>query len=295
MTALVTRARGAVPIEAQRRVRAFAAGSGRLTSAWRMRPSFLIIGAQRCGTTSLYKSLAQHPAVLPAVLHKGVHYFDTAYDRGFGWYRGHFPLNATARRVAHRVGSEPITGESSPYYMFHPLAAQRIASDLPDVRLVALLRDPVERAYSAYTHERARGFEAEPSFARALELEPERLAGEEERLRADPHYVSHHHQHNAYLTRGRYAEQLERVAGLVGRDRLHVIDSGDFFTAPADTFDAAIHFLGLPSWRPDTFEQRNARPRTGLDTALRARLDAHFAPYDDALTTWLGHPPSWRR
>ena len=74
-----------------------------------------------------------------------------------------------------------------------------------------------------------------------------------------------------------------------------MIDSGDFFTAPEDTFDAVIDFLGLPRWRPDTFEQRNARPRSDLDPALRARLDEHFAPYDEALTAWLGHPPSWRR
>ena len=135
MTDLVARARGAVPIEAQRRIRAIAARSGRLTASWRMQPRFLIIGAQRCGTTSLYTSLTAHPAVLPAVLHKGVHYFDTAYGRGPAWYRAHFPLQLTADRVERRTGSAPITGESSPYYLFHPLAGERIARDLPEVRL----------------------------------------------------------------------------------------------------------------------------------------------------------------
>jgi hypothetical protein len=271
-----------------------AAGSGRLTSSWRMLPGFLIIGAQRCGTTSLYTSLTAHPAVLRAVLHKGVHYFDTAYDRGLGWYRAHFPLEATARRVERRVGTAPLTGESSPYYLFHPVAGERIARDLPGVRLLALVRDPVERAYSAYTHERARGFETE-TFERALELEPERLAGTEELLRADPSAVSHHHQHNAYVARGRYAEQLERMAGLVGRDRIHVIDSGDFFTAPEAAYDAVIDFLRLPRWRPAKFEQRNARPRSDLEPELRARLEQYFEPHDDRLAAWLGRTPSWRR
>ncbi len=259
-----------------------------------MLPSFLIVGAQRCGTTSLYTSLTAHPAVLPAVLHKGVHYFDTAYDRGPGWYRAHFPLEVTAKRVARRIGTLPITGESSPYYLFHPLAGERIARDLPEVRLLVLLRDPVERAYSAYTHERARGFESE-TFERALELEPERLAGEEQRLRNDPSAVSLHHQHNAYLTRGRYTEQLDRIAGLVGRDRLHLIDSGDSWSAPEDSYDAVIDFLGLPRWRPERFQQRNARPRSDLPADLRARLEDHFAASDERLTDWLGHPPSWRR
>lgn len=294
MTDVAARVKGVVPLKVQRRIRALAAGSGRLTSAWRMQPGFLIIGAQRCGTTSLYTSLTAHPAVLPAVLHKGVHYFDTAYDRGPAWYRAHFPLKITARRIARRIGTMPITGESSPYYLFHPLAGERIARDLPAVRLLVLLRDPVERAYSAYTHERARGFEPE-SFERALELEPERLAGEADRLRADPGALSHHHQHNAYLARGRYAEQLERMAALVGSDRIHVIDSGDFFTTPEDTFAAVIDFLELPQWRPPRFEQRNARPRSDLAPALRARLDEHFAPHDERLAAWLGRAPSWRR
>src|SRR5664279_6106874 len=126
---------------------------GRLTASLRMSPGFLICGAQRCGTTSMYRTLSQHPAVLKAVLHKGVHYFDTGYLNGRGWYQAHFPLQPAARRVQHQTGIEPMTFESSPYYLFHPLAAERIARDLPGVRIIVLLRDPVERAYSAYTHE----------------------------------------------------------------------------------------------------------------------------------------------
>src|SRR5512145_1352831 len=88
---------------------------GRWTAGARMQPGFLIVGAQRCGTTSLFKTLAQHPAVLPAVLHKGVHYFDTAYEKGMAWYLGHFPATVSARSVERRHGVPAITGESSPY------------------------------------------------------------------------------------------------------------------------------------------------------------------------------------
>ena len=109
-----------------------------------------------------------------------------------------------------------MTFESSPYYMFHPLAAGRIARDLPGVKLLVLVRDPVERAYSAHAHELARGFETEP-FERALELEDERLGGEAERITADPAYLSHSQQHHAYVARGQYADQLERAGGAVRR------------------------------------------------------------------------------
>ena len=207
-------------------------GYGSLTADRRMLPSFLICGGQRCGTTSLYRALAAHPAVLKAVLHKGVHYFDTGYHRGMRWYRGHFPLLRHAERVRARLGVAAQTFESSPYYMYHPHAVARIAEDLPDVRLVVLVRDPVERAHSQHAHEVARGFESERDFARALALERIRLRGVAERLAADPRAYSFGHQHHAYRARGEYATHLERMAATVGRDRIHVVDSGRFFADP---------------------------------------------------------------
>ena len=283
-----------VPMGVQRVLRRTSRAVGRATAGARMTPGFLIVGAQRCGTTSMYKAITRHPAVLPAVLHKGAHYFDTGYDRGPAWYRGHFPLQATARRVERETGTAPLTGESSPYYSFHPLAGERIARDLPGVRLIMLVRDPVERAYSAHAHESPRGFETEP-FERALELEAQRLAGEEERLVAEPHYRSHHHQHHAYLTRGHYVDQLERLTGLVGRDRLHLVDSDEFFTRPEEVYAGVLDFLGLPAWRPESFEKHNARPRAEMPAPLRARLEEHFAPYDARLAEWWGSTPAWRR
>jgi hypothetical protein len=267
--------------------------AGRLTSTARMTPGFLIIGGQRCGTTSMYRTLRTHPGVLPPVLHKGVHYFDTSYPRGMDWYRAHFPLEATAARIEQRTGTRPLTFESSPYYMFHPLAAERIARDLPGVKVVVLLRDPVERAYSAHAHELARGFETE-DFETALALEEERLAGEAERIVADPGYNSPSHQHHGYLQRGRYAEHLERLESVFGRDRVHVVDSHRFFTEPEPVYDGVLQFLGLPHTGYPAFERHNARPRSPMEPALRARLEAHFAPHDDRLGAWLGRPVSWR-
>jgi hypothetical protein len=279
---------------ARRAVHAVSVTAGRLTSPARMLPGFLIVGAQRCGTTSLYRTLSQHPAVVKAVLHKGVHYFDMNYGHPLSWYRAHFPLTAAAARAARGAGTPPVTFESSPYYMFHPLAAERIAADLPGVRLIVLVRDPVERAYSAYAHERARGFETEP-FERALALEAERLDGEAERMTAEPGYLSHSHQHHAYTARGRYVEQLERLEKLVGRDRLHVVDSGDFFTQPEAAYDGVLDFLELRRGAYPAFERHNARPRSALAEPVRAGLDEHFAPYDERLASWLGWVPSWRR
>lgn len=308
-----TRVRRALPPQVKDLARSAADRLGQATAAWRTLPTFLIVGAQRCGTTSLFKALMQHPRVRGPVLRKGVHYFDLAHARGLDWYRGHFPL----RRPGHGPGGDfghgsghdldrdatdgpgnggPAVqiGESSPYYLFHPLGAQRIARDLPGVRVLVALRDPVERAYSAHAHELARGFETAP-FERALELEPERLAGAEERLTADPTARCHAHQHHAYLTRGRYVDQLERLAAHLGRERIHVVESETFFARPEETFAAVERFLGLPHHDGIRFERHNARPRAHLDASLRARLAESFEPYDARLAAWLGRTPAWRR
>lgn len=266
---------------------------GQLTHQARMLPAFLIVGGQRCGTTSMYRTLSQHPAVLKAVLHKGVHYFDTDYQRGIGWYQAHFPLKAHARWAGRSAGVAPVTFESSPYYMFHPLAAQRISRDLPGVKLLVLVRDPVERAYSAHAHELGRGYETE-TFERALELEASRLEGEAERMVADPTYLSHSHQHHAYRTRGRYVEQLERLEGHFGRDRMHVVDSSAFWADPEPSFHALLDFLGLPHYGDIAFDQHNARPRAPMPETLRKELREHFRPYDERLAQWLGREPSWQ-
>ncbi|MEU7912531.1 sulfotransferase domain-containing protein [Microbispora bryophytorum] len=269
--------------------------AGRATSAGRVLPSFLIIGAQRCGTTSLYRSLSRHPLVMKPVLRKGVHYFDMAYERGLPWYRAHFPLTSRAQALRFRWGHAPQAFESAPYYLFHPLAGARLAADLPGVKLIVLVRDPVERACSAHAHELARGFETEPAFERALALEPERLAGEAERLRTVPGYASHAHRHHAYLARGRYAEQLARLEPLVGRDRILVLDSGLLFRDPRAAYDRVLGFLGLPRLGGVEFERHNARPREAMPASVHRRLRDHFEPWDALLVPWLGAVPSWRR
>ena len=267
---------------------------GMATSRARMLPSFLMVGAARCGTTSMYLALRQHPAVLPTVSgRKHLNYFDDKYHRGPAWYQSHFPLKAQARRTARRTGVTPVAFEATPDYMFHPLAPERIARDLPGVKLIAMVRDPVERAGSAHAYQVIDGYEKE-SFERALELEDSRLAGAAERLVAEPNYYSFNYQHFGYRIRGHYADQLERLEKHFGRDRIHVVDSDEFFANPGPVYDQVIDFLGLPDLGRPSFGKHNSRPRTPMPDAVRAALEEHYRPHDERLTTWLGHEPSWR-
>lgn len=265
---------------------------GTATSATRQLPSFVMVGAQRAGTTSLFRALSSHPLVHSASFHKGVNYFDVNYHRSFDWYQGHFPTTASVRKRSRATSGEPITFEASGYYMFHPCAAERLARHLPEVKILAMLRDPVERAYSAHKHELARGYETEP-FERALELEDERLAGQEERMRADADYQSFSHRHHAYLRRGHYAEQLVRLGQFFPPDRIHVIDSESFFEQPELTYRRVLDFLELPLMLPERFDRWNGRPSAPMPEVTRAWLRAHYDSHDDDLASLIGRDPAW--
>jgi hypothetical protein len=279
---------------ARRAARWSLVAAGRPTHRARMLPGFLIVGAQRCGTTSLFDVLRQHPAVFGARMGgKDLHYFDNEYHRGLAWYQAQFPLLVSARLATRSTGVAPVAFEASTSYMFHPLVPGRISRDLAGVKLLVLVRDPVERAYSQYAHQVALGLEDEP-FERALELEDSRIDGEAERLAADPTYVSRNYWLYSYRTRGHYANQLENLQRYFGRDRIHVIDSGEFFAAPGPVYDQVLGFLGLPPRGHPVFIPQNARPRSPLPAALRAELEEYFLPHDKRLAGWLGHTPSWR-
>lgn len=245
-------------------------------------PDFLVIGAQRSGSTSLYRYLTSHPRIAPA-RSKEIKYFSAFADRPWGWYRRQFP-------DALPPGS--ITGEATPYYLFHPHAARRVAQRLPNARLLAVLRNPVDRAYSHWAHETARGAEWLP-FADALAAEPERLAGERDRMLADERYASGAWQNHSYAARGRYAEQLTGWLAHVDRARLLVLRAEDLYADPAATVRVATDFLGVPAAPLLDARQHNERAYPPLDAALRRQLAARFAPANRDLEDLVGRRFGW--
>lgn len=272
-------------------VRGAYVGAGSLTARFRAQPDFIVVGAQRCGTTSLFRALEQHPQVVRPTLNKGVNYFDLDYHRGKGWYRAHFPLTATVRR---RVGADHPAAvfEASGYYMFHPHAARRIARDLPNVKIVAMLRDPVERAYSAWKHESARGFDA-LSFEEALALEEDRTAGERARMMSDPTYQSHDFRHFSYTARGDYVAQLRAFYDVLPRGQVHVVYSEQFFDHPQAEFAELESFLGLDHATGLVFDQHNARSSAPMDPVTRTALEGRYRGQADALESLVGRRPPW--
>ncbi len=279
----------------RRIARASATRCYRATSAVRPPPDFLVIGAQRAGTTSLFRALATHPGVLTPVLQtKGVHYFDTSYDKPLDWYLAHFPTTLARKLAQRRTRVAVVSGEASPYYVFHPAAPARIARDLPETRLIVMLRDPVVRAHSHYHHMLFEGHESAATFEEAIDLEPARLEGEEERLLADPGYVSKHHQHHSYLARGEYASQLQRLQALFPPERMLVLDSHRVFAEPREGLRRVLHFLGLPEHPAVAFKALNSGEYPKMLPGTQRRLREHFEVSDRELPRLLEWTPSWR-
>ena len=260
----------------------------RATTPLRALPDFLVIGVMKGGTTSFFNYLGQHPQVRPP-FRKEIKYFDLHYGEGPGWYRAHFPLRS-------KMTPGMVTGEATPYYLFHPQAAQRIARDLPGVKLICLLRNPVDRAYSHYQHMVRVGRET-LSFAEALAKEEERLEGEEQKIAADPRYDPYDHLHYSYQARGRYAEQLERWFTLFPRERFLFLASEDLYAAPQKVCGQAAAFLGLAPAALENYEvfKQGSYKKDGMEPSLRAKLVEDFRPHNKRLYDLLNMKFDWDR
>lgn len=189
---------------------------GMATARWRGKPDYLIIGAKRGGTTSMYNYLRMHPGVLGMFpqprASKSSDYFFGGAVKGSRWYTSHFHTTRFLARTADKLGYAPVTGEASPYYIWDPRIAALAYQANPDVRAIMLIRDPVERAFSHWQERVQNGVEP-LDFAAALAAEPARTSGELERMLREPGYHSTAHDWYTYRARGIYQPQLENWLG----------------------------------------------------------------------------------
>ncbi len=235
-------------------------------------PDFAIIGQRRCGTTFLYHLLSLHPHVERA-LKKEPYFFSASFDEGVEWYRQYFP----APRM--KDGRMTITGEASPL-MANTRVPERMAAVIPDARLIALLRNPVDRTYSDYQQVVRKGRETRP-FEEAIGLKD---AGPDDE--------------SPYVMRSLYADQLQRWWEYFSKDQMLVLKSEELYERPAETLKVVLDFLGLPEWEPEASEvvpkkQNKGGYEGGMDPATRKRLEEYFRPHNERLYQCLGEDFGW--
>jgi hypothetical protein len=256
----------------------------RLAPRPRMRPAFLIIGAQKAGTSSLFSYLMRHGGFLRPLL-KDVYFFDQNYARGIDWYLSFFPSIGAQRARERRTGGAVVTGEAATHYLLHPLSPARVRVTFPDIRLVALLRDPAKRALSHFFHNRGFGREPLESALQAFEQEESRLAASDP---ADESFARF-----SYLAHGRYAEQLTRWFAHFPREQLLVVASERMFAEPDAHFRAICRFIGLPERSLDSYPPVGQGRNSRRDEDALAFARSYFRPHNAALYDLLGERFDW--
>ncbi|MEN8238962.1 MAG: sulfotransferase domain-containing protein [Actinomycetota bacterium] len=265
------------------------------TAALRELPDFVILGGQRCGTSSMYKYLSRHPQIVPS-LRKETEYFTINYDKGEEWYRAHFPLRIR-RRSAQLRGKRQFSFEATPDYLFDPRAPQRLTETLPGAKLVVMLRDPVERAFSHYHHNIRLGLE-DLSFRDAIAAEEERIAPDLEVMRDNPFDRVVNYRRYSYVSRGDYGTQIGRWLDLFDRDRILFISAEDFFEHPEGALHSLERFVGAEIWSPPDFVNYSytgiavaEHPELPLD--LRRELELRFASSHSDIERLTGLSVPW--
>ncbi len=262
----------------------------------RMLPDFVIIGAAKGGTTSLYAWLCEHPYVARATV-KEVHYFSFHHYRGADWYRAHFPRRRDRSAFAAEHGRGFITGEGSPSYLPGYSVPRRMAKLIPQAKLIVSLREPIGRAYSQFHMRRRDGFEPVESFLTAVALEDPAVDDGHARARGSQGKGSNGYAlvGRTYLQRSRYAEQLERWLECFPREQIHVLSTDDLAADPQAALDGVHEFLGLAPRRADRLEALFTSHYEPLPEDARAALTDYFRPHNQRLYELLGRDFGWER
>ena len=276
----------------QRRPRLAVAGSKKrlraATSFMRSLPDFVVIGAAKSGTTSLYEMICRHPRVLPAV-RKEINYFDDPrmHERGALWYRQHFPTV-----FEKRLPRAKLTGEATPSYFPHPAAPARAARAVPRAKLVLALRNPADRAYSHYNMRLRRGREC-MTFEDALEYEERRTAWDRERSAADPRHKAYRSYNYGYAEGGRYAEHLERWLAHFAAENILTVEADRMKRDGQAALDEVYSFLGLEPFGAGAPAALNEGSYAPMKEATREKLLDYFRPHNERLYSVIGRRFDW--
>lgn len=273
-----------------RKARMLQLGPRQLTSGLRVLPDFLILGAQKSGTTSLFQYLMQHRQI-GSGFKKEVHYFDWNYTKGPSWYRAFFPTRRFVARKTRLLGRY-LCGEATPYYLFHPAVPKRVHGLLPETKFIIILRNPVDRAYSHYHHSVVRGQET-CSFEEAIDREPGRLEGEEDKLLRDDSYVSKPHIQHSYFSRGCYVDQLRRWLEYFPLESFVIVSADELSADPQRICDEITGFLELPTQTVRTTRRHNTNKYSAMSKSMRAELARRYQEPNERLYALLGRDLGW--
>jgi hypothetical protein len=241
-------------------------------------PDYLIIGAQKCGTTTLFNYLSNHPQVSnPAK--KELHYFDLNFEKPFSWYQSFF-----------EGSSDQVSGEATPFYLYGYNIPQRIYQKIPTVKIIVLLRNPIDRAYSHFHMQKDRKIEPFHSFSKAIQREEERLS------LSDPFSLSKHSSyiHHSYLDRGNYYAQLLRWSVYFDISSFLYIFSEELFSSPKSVYQAVCSYLNIDLILNIEYEHFFKQQYPNMNPRTRRFLSEHFNLKNQKLFSLINKSYDWK-
>jgi len=235
-----------------------------LVTPLRRKPDYLIIGAQKSGTSTLFRLLSEHPDIQNPYT-KELHYFDQNFNRPFYWYKSHFPIDRGK-----------ITGEATPIYLFHPAIPLRVQTHLPKTKFIVILRNPVDRAYSHYQMSVRKKIET-LSFEDAINAEPSRIKEASLNPSGTNSQISMPLKHYSYLSRGKYYNHLTRWFALFPQSQFHILSFEDLLSNTQYEYDRICDFLNVCHIEDISLPKLNSDSYSEMHTDTRALLNGYFS------------------
>ena len=265
-----------------------------LTGFLHVLPNFLIIGFVKCGTTSLYEYLLQHPNIYPPV-GKEIDFFDRLYEKGTNWYKVSFPFKLQKSIVENLQKKDFVTGEATPRYIEHPYALDRIKKIAPNTKFIILLRNPIDRAFSQYNQNLNNEYEY-LSFEDAIKHEQERIKDRYKKMQSNKMYYSWDFDLFGYLEHGVYVDKIIRCMSIFPKEQFFILENEELLKNTSAAYNKVLKFLDLPKWEPIEYKlyKKQVYQKQRIDPTFRKQLVEYFRPHNERLYKFLGRNFNWQ-
>ena len=253
----------------------------------RVLPDFIIIGSMKCGTPSRYYDICEHPCV-SAAAYDEIGFFDSNFHLGLNWYRSMFPRKKQIEDIRRKEGAA-ITGEDTPFYFWNPIAAKRIQKILPNIKLIIILRNPIDRAYSEYQDLVSRESNS-PSFETFIENE---INTRKKGIIITEENFEIFNQNDSYLLKGIYIDQLKIWAGLFPKEQIFTLSTESLNSDPTASMESVFQYLNLPDYKIKKPQHQKQKKYTPMDSQTRKLLIEFFKPHNERLFKFIGKEFDW--
>jgi hypothetical protein len=260
-----------------------------LTSGSRVLPNFFVVGGVRCGTTSLYHYLGQHHCIKPAAYDE-LGYFDDNFHLGLNWYRSLFPTKFMQKNIESEY-KKFLTYDVTPFYIYNPLVVDRIFKFSPNAKIIAVLRNPIDRAYSNYNQKMQDEGDTKTTFEEIVYSEIEKIENDENDEEHHAFLVDEFYE--LLLARGFYAKQLEFWFKKFPRKNVLLISSEELATNTDNTVSEIFEFLEVPNQKISDLTKQNERKYPRMKDSTRNTLINFYKPYNEKLFGMLDSKFDW--